>query len=138
MNLKRTAFALSLVVLAPASALAAHGKAGLWSSTTTANMPGMAPQSNTSTYCMTPAEVASDMPADRNPGCKYQNVSVSGRTFNADMICTGQFEATGHLTTTYDSDTHYTATMTINTGGMAMTNAVEGKWVKADCAGAQH
>ena len=41
MSFKRVAFIASIAALAPVAALAAHGKAGLWSSTTTAVMAGM-------------------------------------------------------------------------------------------------
>jgi hypothetical protein len=138
MSAKRAALIAAAIFLAPAAAFAAHGKVGLWSSTTTANIPGLPPQKQTSTYCMTQAEVNSNEPVNRNPDCTYSNVRSDGRTFSADMVCKGQLNATGHLTTTYDSDTHYTASVTINTGDTSLTNAVEGKWVKADCAGAQH
>lgn len=130
--------AAAALLSAPGTALAAHGKAGLWSSATTVVIQGMPPQTRSSTYCMTPAEVESNAPPGESPGCTYNNVQVSGRTYTADMVCTGEFKATGHFTSTYDSDTHYTATVTINTAGMQMTNNVDGKWVKTDCAGAQH
>ncbi len=139
MPIGRLAAVAALVFLLPSSALAAHGKAGLWSSTTTMSMPGMGPQSRSATYCMTQAEVNSDNPAsNRNPNCTYSNVRVEGRSYSADMVCTGQLNATGHFAATYDSDTHFTATNTVVTNGMTMTNTIEGKWVRADCAGAEH
>ena len=138
MNIKHVALIAVIAALAPAAALAAHGKAGLWSSTTTATIPGMSPQTNTTTYCMTPAQVNSDAPMGGNPDCTYQNVQVSGQTYTADMVCKGQFNATGHFASSYAGDSHYSATMTINTGGMTMTNSIVGHWVKADCAGATH
>lgn len=138
MSFKRIVLLAGVAAFVPVAALAAHGKAGLWSSTTTVDLRGMPPQSHTATYCMTQAEVNSDTPANRNPDCKYQNVQVNGHMFSADMICTGKFKATGHFQSTYDSDTHYTATVAINTGEMSMTNKIEGKWLRADCAGATH
>ena len=53
------------------------------------------------------------------------------------MTCTGQMNATGHFTSTYDSDTHFNAKIDIAMQGMNMTNTIDGHWVKADCAGAQ-
>ncbi len=140
MSLRPAAALLALAVLVlPGAALAANGKVGLWSSTATVSMQGMPAQSHASTYCMTAAQVASNVPpADKNSGCSYKNVSIQGRTMSADMVCTGQFEATGRFTSTYDSDTHYTATISMTTSGMSMTNRIEGKWLKADCAGADH
>ena len=130
-------------VLVPVAALAGHGKAGLWSttSTMTMNMPGgpnVPPQTHSATFCMTQQQVASDVPPSDNPSCKMQNVHSEGRTVTADMVCHGQMEGTGHFSTTYDSDTHYRATMSMAMNGMSMNNAIEGKWLKADCAGASH
>ena len=136
MNIKRVALIAAIAALAPAAALAAHGKAGLWSSTTTMTVPGMGPQSHSATFCMTPAQVNSDAPVGGNPDCTYQNVHVTGQTYTADMVCKGQFNATGHISTTYADDSHYTATISIVTADMTMTNNVVGQWVKADCAGA--
>jgi hypothetical protein len=126
------------VLLMPVAALAAHGKAGLWSSTTTVVIPGVAPQSHASTYCMTPQQVNSDTPvADPNSGCTYSNARVIGHTMTADMICTGRMNATGRFSATYDSDTHYTAAIDIAGQGFSMTNNIDGHWVKSDCAGTQ-
>ncbi|MEI9886803.1 MAG: DUF3617 domain-containing protein [Rhizomicrobium sp.] len=136
MSARPVSFLLVAVLLVPGAALAAHGKAGLWSSTTTMTMPGVPPQSHSATYCMTPAQVNSEAPMGGNPDCTYLNAHVSGQTYTADMVCKGQFNATGHFTSTYSGDSQYTATITINTGDMTMTNTVEGKWLKADCAGA--
>lgn len=138
MSVKYASFLLAAVLLVPGAALAAHGKAGLWSSTTTVAIPGMQPQTHAATYCMTQAQVDSNAPPGESPGCSYTNVQVSGSTYTADMVCKGEFKATGHFSSTYSDDSHYTATITINTGGMTMTNNVVGKWVKADCAGAMH
>ena len=136
--MKQIALIVGIAVLVPVAALAAHGKAGLWSSTTTVVMPGMPPQSHVATFCMTQAQVNSDAPMGGNPNCTYQNVNAIGQTYTADMVCKGQFNATGHISTTYAGDSHYTATVTIVTGGVTMTNNVVGRWVKADCAGATH
>jgi Protein of unknown function (DUF3617) len=134
-----SAAAAVVFLLAPAAALAAHGKIGLWSSTTTMAIPGMPPQSHSATFCMTAEEVNSDIQKpDPRSGCSYQNASVRGHTFTADMTCKGQFTATGHLTSTYDSDSHFTSTVNIVGQGFNMTNNIEGKWLKADCAGASH
>ncbi len=124
------------VLLVPAAALAAHGKVGLWSATTTVSMAGMAPQTHAATFCMTAADVNTDAPRADNPDCTYSNVHVTGGTIEADMVCHGQINATGHIQSVYDSDTHYTAHISIKTDQMTMINSVDGKWLKADCAGA--
>jgi hypothetical protein len=131
-----------IAMLSPAAALAAHGKAGLWSTTTTMTIEGMAnmrPQTHSATFCMTPQEVNTDAPPpSQNPSCKMQDVHHDGHTITADMVCHGQMEGTGHFSTTYDSDTHYTAQFSMAMNGMKMNSSVEGKWLKADCAGATH
>jgi len=130
--------------LVPAAALAGHGKAGLWSSTTTMTMnmpsgPNVPPQTHSATFCMTQEQVNTDAPPpSENPSCKIENVHSLGHTVTADMVCHGQMEGTGHFSTTYDSDTHYRAQFSMAMNGMTMNSAVEGTWVKADCAGAAH
>ncbi len=138
MSLKSVALLAAAVLFVPGAALAAHGKVGLWESTTSVSMPGMPAQApHKATYCMTADQVKADTPpTDARSGCTYKNVSVQGHTFTADMVCTGQFTATGHFTSTYDNDTHYTATIGIAGDGFSMTNKIEGRWLKADCAGA--
>lgn len=139
MTLKTAVFlAMAAPLFISTAALAAHGKAGLWSSTTTVTVPGVAPQAHQSTYCMTPAQVNSDAPvSDPRSGCAYSNVRVSGQTMTADMTCTGQLSAIGHFAATYDSPTHFTASIDIAGQGFNMTNKIDGHWVKDDCAGAQ-
>ena len=135
---KSAAVATACLLLAPVAALAAHGKVGLWSATTTVSMSGMAPQTHAATFCMTAADVSTDAPRADNPDCSYDNVHVSGGTIDADMVCHGQFNATGHFQSVYDSETHYTAHITIKTDQMTMANSVDGEWLRADCAGATH
>lgn len=142
----RRLFALAAIfaVATAGPALASHGRVGLWQATTTMtmSMPGMAKmprQTHSATFCMTAQQVASDAPPPSgNPACKMQNLHVMGNTVTADMVCHGQMEGTGHFTTTYDSDTHYTASFSMAMNGMTMASAIVGKWLKADCAGAQH
>jgi len=139
MSVKVIGFSAAALLLVPGVALAAHGKVGLWSSTTTVTIPGMPPQVHNTTYCMTPQQVNSDTPtADPQSGCTYSNVQVIGHSMSADMTCTGQMKATGHFSSTYDSDTHFTATIAIAGQGFSMNNSIDGHWVKADCAGAEH
>ncbi len=99
----------------------------------------MAPQTHSATFCMTAEQVNSDAaPPSENPSCKMQNVHHDGQTVTADMVCHGQMEGTGHFSTTYDSDTHYNTRFSMAMNGMTMNSAIEGKWLKADCAGATH
>jgi hypothetical protein len=137
----RVAFAAALTaIIVPTAAFAAHGKAGLWESTTTVTMKDTPPQSRTATFCMTPEEVAQEVspPSEPSSPCTYTNVSRSGNAVSADMVCTAPMAGTGRYSATYDSETHYTSTVAVALQGTSMTNSVEGHWVKADCAGAQH
>ena len=146
------------------AALASHGKAGLWNVTVKLSMPNMpqippdqlakmqamgvhVPNGNTMNvqHCMTAAEVASDKPPQiqRNKDCALQNVSVSHGTFTGDMVCTGaDMQGTGHITVSYDSDTHYAGQMifagTAHRRPANITNSFEGTWVSADCGASAH
>lgn len=139
MSSKQVSFFVAAVLLVPTAASAAHGKVGLWSSTTFMATPGMPPQSHSTTYCMTAADVSSDAPRTRaGSACTFQNIAVTGHTISADMTCKGGLGATGHLTSTYDRDTHFSSTVSMNYQGRIITNHVEGNWLKVDCAGAQN
>jgi Protein of unknown function (DUF3617) len=136
--------AVATLIVTTGTALADHGKAGLWQVTTKMTMPGMAKeQSFSSQHCMTPAEVKQNtMPASSNAQCKMTNEKTSGGLFSGDMVCTGAAKSTGHITVNYDSSTHYAGQMTMSMmgGGRAvhMNNSFEGKWVSADCGKTAH
>jgi uncharacterized protein DUF3617 len=131
--------AAALALFAPGAALAAHGKAGLWSSTSTVAMNGMPPRTTTATYCMTQAQVTSDKPPpSENHDCTMLHERTTGHTMSADMVCKGSFNATGHFESTFDSDTHYTTKITMRMEGMATSTTIDGHWVKTDCGGAMH
>jgi hypothetical protein len=127
------------LLFAPEAALAGHAKAGLWSTTATTTVQGMGPQTHTATFCMTAEQAnAAGPPGGTTPGCTMSNAHNEGQTYSADMVCSGQFNATGNVSATYDSDTHYTATTHLTTNGVSMTTQSESRWLKADCAGAEH
>ena len=128
------------------SALADHGKVGLWQITTKMSMPSMPSMSRTfsSQQCMTAAEVKSDKPpqTSENSQCKMINLKQGASSFSADMVCSGASSGTGHLAVSYDGDTHYTGQMSMVTKAgdqtMNMTNTFEGKWVSASCGSVIH
>ena len=145
------------LVLLPGAALASHGRAGLWEGSSTTQMTGMKlppevlaqmkahggaaaaqAQTYTTRFCMTQADVNNDQPPPAsNRDCKVANAKISGNTYSADMVCSGRTQANGHMTVTYDSDTHYSGrmSMAMNGGGqpMTMSSSFEGKWLQADC-----
>lgn len=152
--------ALSGVVILSAvalPALASHGKAGLWETTTTNdNAPQMAlppealaqmkahgvklPESRafTSRYCMTAEEVATDAPPPmRGRECKLTGTKIAGQTFSADVACTGTVQGTSHFSVSYDSAEHYSgeSEFTGSEGGQPFHSKtrIEGRWIASDC-----
>lgn len=127
-------------------AFADHGKVGLWRVTTTVKTTGTnaAERSFSSEHCMTAQEVKSqEIPQNsENKMCKLTGQQAVGKTLSAQMVCTGQAKGTGNLTVTYDSDTHYTGSLSMRTEAgeqtMNMTNTFEGKWVSAECGKVTH
>jgi hypothetical protein len=148
-------------LLAPA-ALAAHGKVGTWQLTTKmgggmAAMPDMSKlppdvqarmkahgvQMNaggmTAKFCMTEDQVKNDKPQLTRPNspCKAENLKLTGNTFSADMVCTGQMNGKGHIDLTFDSAEHYSGhqTMNISMEGKTMTHEMfmDAKWLSPEC-----
>ena len=151
---------LVVAVVVPLTAVASHGKVGLWEVTTHMNMPNMMAnippealarmrehgvnmspnQTYTSQHCMTAAEVAEDKPPPmrNSEDCQMSNMSHDAHTFTADMVCsTERMQGRGHLSVNFDSTEHYAGTYTFNgtTEGHTqnMTYNFEARWVSADC-----
>lgn len=143
-------------LLAPAPALAGHGKAGLWNVTSTtsmamamppevaARMKGMnmtlPPQTHVSQMCMSQAEVDSGAPPHIDQaatGCTTKVVSASAAGMTAVMTCTGRMKGTGQVQVTYSGAEHYTGSYsfkgTVEGNATDMTTRFKGDWVKADC-----
>ena len=151
--------AASLLLAGPA--LAGQGKAGLWSITTKMDMPGMGQMPDMSQLppsvqakiksmhmatsdggmktqaCLTKADVDQDKPPMHNKDCKLVSSKVVGKTYTGDVACTGQFNGTGHMQVTYDSDEHYTGSMdmkgTHDGQPMNMHSSFEGQWLSTSC-----
>ena len=161
-----TAFSVLAAALACAStgALASHGKAGLWSvdmsiaGQDTSKIPpdalarlkamGMNPNNSggfTLNKCMTAADVADDskmIDASANKNCEIMNRKLTGHSMNADMVCKGQLTGTGHVSVSFDSDTHYTGQMILNGTAadgtrVAQNQTFDGRWVAPTC-GSSH
>jgi hypothetical protein len=153
---------LIVAVAVPLTALASHGKVGLWEVTSHMNMPNMMAnippealarmkaagvnmpnnQTYTSQHCMTAEEVAEDKPpTPRNSqDCAMSNMTHDTHNFTADMTCsTERMQGHGHLAVNFDSNEHYIGTYTFN-GSMEghpqnMTYNFEARWISADCGG---
>ncbi len=157
--------AFAAAVSLPASA-ASHVKPGLWEVKVRTNagqayaMPDLSklpPQVQaqmkargvqmnagglTARHCITPAEAANDTPAmGQGEGCHVEHVKITGRSYDADMVCTGEkpgeMNARGHIQITFESPLHYfgTSTMSGTANGQPIGNAtkIDARWLAADC-----
>jgi hypothetical protein len=155
------AAAAAVAILAlPAAALAGPGKAGLWQITTT--MSGMdkmippaalaqmkahgitmpAARTFTTQQCVTPEQAAANGPPPmRGNDCHMANMHTTGNSFSGDLVCSGRTNGSGHIQVVYDSSEHYRGDMTMHATAEGrstnMSNHFEGRWLKADCTGAQ-
>ena len=146
------------LVLAPAAAFAAHGKPGLWTTTTTMHMEGM-PQMPpealammrshhmpipgepmTTQICMTQEQVNADKPpamTNHDESCSSKVLTMSPGTVETEITCRGQMEGTGHIKMSWRGNEHYEGTY--NFKGMmdgqsrGMSSQFSGDFVKADC-----
>lgn len=147
------------LMLAPSAALAGHGKAGLWTVTTSiggmsdAQLPpeamarmkemGMkvpSMQSVASQICMTQAEVDSDAlpPVGKNDmGCTSHVLSQTANSMSAETVCNGEMKGTGRMQISYSGAEHYAGSYnfkgTIHDRPMETSSTFKGDWVKADC-----
>lgn len=149
------------VVLAPAAALAAHGRAGLWNISTTmqmANMPQMPPEAMAmmksrgmsmpgmggapivSQICMTQEQVSADkMPAmnGHEESCTSKVLSQTPSSVTAETTCHGRMDGVGRMQMSWRGNEHYEGTYNFK-GSMEgrpqeMTSHYTGDFVKADC-----
>ena len=148
------------IVLAPGAALAAHGRAGLWTITTTmemANMPKIPPealammkarhmnvptpgQPFTSQMCMTDDQVKADKPPDmhnKEMNCTTKLLSQTSSSMESEVTCHGRMDGVGHSKMSWRGNEHYEGTYSFK-GSMGghpqdMSTRYTGDFVKADC-----
>jgi len=154
--------AAAVAVVVTSSALAAHGKVGLWQANIqTSGLPGMPSMANlppevaaqmkargitmgaggttiTTKFCMTAAQVASDKPiTSQNNSCTTQNVKIQGNTMSADVICTGQMNSRGHIVATWSSLEHYSAVQNMDMVQQGQTvhttMNINAQWLSPNC-----
>lgn len=147
-------FAAAFAVMLPGAALAAHGKAGLWtvSSTTEMNM-AMPPEvaarmremkmpsnTHTSQMCMSQEEVNSDRPPhidEASTGCATSLVSSTASAMTAAMTCNGRLKGTGKMQISYSGAEHYRGSYSftgqVEGNPTRMTTHFKGDWVGANC-----
>jgi hypothetical protein len=149
------------IVLAPAAALAAHGKPGLWNISSTmqmANMPQMPPQAMAmmkargmsmpgmggapvvSQICMTQDQVNADKPpamSQHEESCTTKVLNQTATSVTAETTCHGRMNGVGHSQISWRGNDHYEGSYSFK--GMAeghpqdMSTHFAGDFVKADC-----
>jgi hypothetical protein len=155
---KFTALLLPLLLLS-APAFAKHGKAGLWSVTSTTEIayppalaaamkkegqPLPAPKPVTFPMCMSQAEVDSDSPPHMDraaTGCDTRIVKQTPGAMTASMLCKGSMKGTGTIQVSYAGAEHYSGFYSFKGSSSGnpidMTTRFKGDWVKADCGKTQ-
>ena len=146
------------LLLAPGTAFAAHGKAGLWNVSTTMGMANVQVppeamarmkamglnmpmgQTFTSQICMTQAEVDADAPppvSRKESGCTTKVTSQTASSMAAQMVCNGDMKGTGQMQISYSGAEHYAGSYSfkgsMNGHPADMSSSFKGDWVKADC-----
>jgi len=162
--------AFGILILSVGASLAAEPQAGLWQQTTTTTMPGMnmpqmpslppealaqmqaagvqmpnfgQPQSSTSQFCITPEDIANRQPFDDDQmdDCTQENLQMSESGMSVDILCTGETAGSGRIEYVFDSPTHYTGTMTLQSSrqGMSMNmhTDIDATWLGPDCGGVE-
>ena len=147
----------TLLLLSSGVALAGHGKAGLWNTSTVMNMAMTVPpellaqmkkagmkmptaQTITTQMCMTQAEVDADRPPQmgkNDTGCETHVLRQTASSMAADVICNGQAKGIGHIEVAYTGAEHYTGSYAFK-GSVAghpsnLATKFTGDWVKAEC-----
>ena len=152
---------VAAIVLAPAAALAAHGKPGLWTISSTmqmANMPQMPPEAMAmmkargmsmpgmggspivTQICMTQEQVNTDkLPATNSheESCTNKVLSQTPTSVTAETTCHGRMDGVGHMQISWRGSEHYEGSY--NFKGMMeghpqeMSTHYTGDFVKADC-----
>jgi hypothetical protein len=149
------------VLLVPAVAWAAHGRAGLWNISTTMqmpnmpqmppealammkargmSMPGMGGAPVVSQICMTQEEVNADKPPqmkNNEMNCTTKVLNQTSSSVTAETTCHGRMEGVGRSQVSWRGNDHYEGTYSFK-GSMEgrqqeMTSRFTGDFVKADC-----
>ena len=146
------------LILTPGIAFAAHGRAGLWTVTSTMetpNMPAIPPQAMemmkargapmpgqpfTTQMCMTQEMVNADKPPathNADVSCDTKVLSTTPSAMHAQVTCKGRVNGTGDMQMSWRGTDHYESTYSFQ--GTAegrpqnMVQHATGDFVKADC-----
>ena len=155
-----SALIASSLILVPAAAIAAHGRAGLWNVTTSmemSNMPQMPPealammkqrgmqmpgmgQPMSTQICMTQEQVNADKPpamSNHEESCDTRLLNQSPAMMEAEVTCHGRMNGVGHVKVAWRGNEHYEGTYNFK-GAMGgrpqdMSTHFSGDFVKSDC-----
>lgn len=105
---------------------------GKWEITTTTEMAGMSPQSQTHTQCITADDMV-PMSEDANQECQVTDITTEGNTVSWRISCGGNMNGTGSVTYSGDS-MNGTMSMTIEPYGTKVHNTLSG-WRIGPCDG---
>ena len=156
-----TALMGTALILAPVAAMAAHGKAGLWTVTSTMEMPNMPKmpamppeamammkargmpmpgQPFTTQMCMTQEQVNADKPpavSNDDVSCDNKIISQSASAMHSQMTCHGRVNGVGDMQISWRGTDHYEGTYsfkgTAEGRPQEMMTHYSGEFVKADC-----
>jgi hypothetical protein len=155
-----SALIVASLILAPAAAFAAHGRPGLWTTTSTmhmSNAPQIPPQVAammkehhlplpnsgepfTTQICMTQEQVNADKPpamSNRDESCDTKVLNQSPGLMEAEITCHGHMDGVGHVKVSWRGTDHYEGTY--NFKGMMegrpqeISTQYSGDFVKSDC-----
>ncbi len=149
------------IILVPAAALAAHGRPGLWTISSTmqmANMPQMPPEAMAmmkargmkipgmggspivTQICMTQEQVNTDkLPAvnNREENCTNKILSQSAMSVTAETTCHGRMEGVGRMQISWRGNDHYEGNYsfkgTMRGHPQEFSTHYTGDFVKTDC-----
>jgi hypothetical protein len=132
------ALLLWLAAAGAAPAHAAQGTGDLWEDTMELNMPGMAGMpARAQTHRRCSARNADAVPmAGKDNDCEMSDLKRSATGMAWKMSCAGDPPTTGNGEMVYEGRDRYRGTMTINTGGRAMTMKMSGKRI-GECDAAE-
>jgi len=146
------------LILAPVAAFAAHGRAGLWTVTSTMEMPDMPQmppqalemmkargmpmpgQPFTTQMCMTQDQVNADKPpsmSNNDVSCDTKILSQSPGAMHTQVTCKGKVNGVGDMQIAWRGTDHYEGTYsfkgTADGRPQNMNTRYTGDFVKADC-----
>jgi len=91
-----------------------------------------------SKFCMSAEDVKRQAPPLGQKGnCRAKNVVLRKTTYAADVECTGEMNARGHISMVFDTPEHYsmrqTMRVTVNNMPVITDMTIDAKWLSPNC-----